>query len=108
MAPSPPREQRHPFLRHQGLKYSNQDIAAFKERLERIHDKDLLGPPPSYTLIKDPVLRLCHRMMAHSIAGPARKEGDAGGVAEEAPVAPKGGNEDEKIPQAVPPPPTTQ
>ncbi|GKE88155.1 hypothetical protein Tco_1565630 [Tanacetum coccineum] len=26
-------------------------------------------PPPSYTLIIDPVLRLCHRMMAHSIAG---------------------------------------
>ncbi|GKB45758.1 hypothetical protein Tco_0896511 [Tanacetum coccineum] len=24
---------------------------------------------PSYTLIRDPVLRLCHRMMAHSIAG---------------------------------------
>ncbi|GJT01441.1 hypothetical protein Tco_0822610 [Tanacetum coccineum] len=30
---------------------------------------DFLGPPPSYTLIRDPVLRLCHRMMAHSIAG---------------------------------------
>ncbi|GJS42600.1 hypothetical protein Tco_0567643 [Tanacetum coccineum] len=29
----------------------------------------LLGPPPSYTLIRDLVLRLCHRMMAHSIAG---------------------------------------
>ncbi|GKB53184.1 hypothetical protein Tco_0903937 [Tanacetum coccineum] len=28
----------------------------------------LLGPPPSYTLIRDLVLRLCHRMMAHSIA----------------------------------------
>ncbi|GJU23819.1 hypothetical protein Tco_1157161 [Tanacetum coccineum] len=26
-------------------------------------------PPPSYTFIRDPVLRLCHRMMAHSIAG---------------------------------------
>ncbi|GJT44563.1 hypothetical protein Tco_0953278 [Tanacetum coccineum] len=25
--------------------------------------------PPSYTLIRDPVLRLCHRMMTHSIAG---------------------------------------
>ncbi|GKB61040.1 hypothetical protein Tco_0917226 [Tanacetum coccineum] len=31
-------------------------------------DGDFLGPPPSYTLIRDPVLRLCHRMMAHSIA----------------------------------------
>ncbi|GKC45090.1 hypothetical protein Tco_1062812 [Tanacetum coccineum] len=32
-------------------------------------DGDFLGPPPSYTLIRDPVLRLCHRMMAHSIVG---------------------------------------
>ncbi|GJY30400.1 hypothetical protein Tco_0413895 [Tanacetum coccineum] len=32
-------------------------------------DGYFLGPPPSYTLIRDPVLRLCHRMMAHSIAG---------------------------------------
>ncbi|GJT02730.1 hypothetical protein Tco_0823899 [Tanacetum coccineum] len=32
-------------------------------------DGDFLGPPPSYTLIRDPMLRLCHRMMAHSIAG---------------------------------------
>ncbi|GKE77880.1 hypothetical protein Tco_1544000, partial [Tanacetum coccineum] len=32
-------------------------------------DLDFLGPPPSYTLIRDPVLRLCHTMMAHSIAG---------------------------------------
>ncbi|GKB02727.1 hypothetical protein Tco_0830816 [Tanacetum coccineum] len=32
-------------------------------------DGDFLGPPPPYTLIRDPVLRLCHRMMAHSIAG---------------------------------------
>ncbi|GJV59142.1 hypothetical protein Tco_1465242 [Tanacetum coccineum] len=32
-------------------------------------DGDFLGPPPSYTLIRDPVLRLYHKMMAHSIAG---------------------------------------
>ncbi|GKB29809.1 hypothetical protein Tco_0869210 [Tanacetum coccineum] len=32
-------------------------------------DGDFLGPPPSYTLIKDLILRLCHRMMAHSITG---------------------------------------
>ncbi|GJT94937.1 hypothetical protein Tco_1090455 [Tanacetum coccineum] len=32
-------------------------------------DGDFLGPPSSYTLIRDPMLRLCHRMMAHSIAG---------------------------------------
>ncbi|GKE16022.1 hypothetical protein Tco_1423599, partial [Tanacetum coccineum] len=30
---------------------------------------DFLGPPPSYSLIRDSMLRLCHRMMAHSIAG---------------------------------------
>ncbi|GJS34628.1 hypothetical protein Tco_0533010 [Tanacetum coccineum] len=32
-------------------------------------DGDFLGPPPSYTLIRDSIMRLCHRMMAHSIAG---------------------------------------
>ncbi|GJR55645.1 hypothetical protein Tco_1406166 [Tanacetum coccineum] len=32
-------------------------------------DGDFLGPPPSYTLIRYPVLRLCHWMMAHSIDG---------------------------------------
>ncbi|GJZ05619.1 hypothetical protein Tco_0539412 [Tanacetum coccineum] len=144
--------QRHPFLRYQGLEYTDADIADFEERLERIYGRkihrvqvvdflgmpelmrdglfarmvmehrddagvvvftsrawgrlfdtrgplvepgddgaggnlfwpwdyipgrrwipsvllDFLGPPPSYTLIRDPVLRLCHRMMAHSIAG---------------------------------------
>ncbi|GKB94556.1 hypothetical protein Tco_0980693 [Tanacetum coccineum] len=39
MAPLPPCEQRHPFLRYQGLEYSDQDIADFEERLERIHDR---------------------------------------------------------------------
>ncbi|GKG36839.1 hypothetical protein Tco_0447012, partial [Tanacetum coccineum] len=38
----------------------------------------------------------------------AELEGGAGGVAEEAPVAPRGGDEDEVMPQAVPPPPRTQ
>ncbi|GJW95524.1 hypothetical protein Tco_0175196 [Tanacetum coccineum] len=176
-------------------------------------DGDFLGHPPSYTLIRDSVLRLCHRMMAHSIAGrsqapekvtvtdlfylrgldvgsvnipyllgrylrrfnsgkkswalisgvqfvarlakhfrllaeerlqgltvtapalpiidmaklvrlqicvefgdtwawvpagPARLEGNAGGVAKETPVALGGGDEDEEMPQAVPPPPRTQ
>ncbi|GKC40149.1 hypothetical protein Tco_1052533, partial [Tanacetum coccineum] len=151
MAPLPPREQRHPFLRYQGLEYSDADIADFEERLERNYSReihrvqvldfqgmpelmrdglfammaiehhddsdvvvfgevllnldvpdtiqfqldgsrrrlswrqfiqalglhtgeemessDFLGLPPSYTLIRDPVLRLCHKMMAHSIAG---------------------------------------
>ncbi|GJY70246.1 hypothetical protein Tco_0473949 [Tanacetum coccineum] len=39
MAPLPPREQRHPFFRYQGLEYYDRDIADFKERLERIHVK---------------------------------------------------------------------
>ncbi|GKF08438.1 hypothetical protein Tco_0042662, partial [Tanacetum coccineum] len=176
MAPLPPREQRHLFLKYQGLEYIDEDIADFEERLDRIYDcgihrvqvvdfqgmpelvrdglftrmrmehrndasvvvstsrawgrmfdtrgplvrelileflstlrfgevlldfdapgtiqywsesermihgkedlhdywrdistdGDFLGPPPPYTLIRDPVLRLCHRMMAHSIAG---------------------------------------
>ncbi|GJT72760.1 hypothetical protein Tco_1032046 [Tanacetum coccineum] len=125
MAPLPPREQRHPFLRYQGLEYTNADIADFEQRLERIYsqeihwvqvvdfqrmpelmrdgeakrhlswrqfilalglhtgeemeslgfardistDGDFLGSPPSYTLIRDPVLRLYHQMMAHSVAG---------------------------------------
>ncbi|GJY68953.1 hypothetical protein Tco_0471935 [Tanacetum coccineum] len=144
----PPREQRHRFLRYEGLEYIDSDIADFKSRIamehldeagvvvftsqawrrmfstrgplvwelileflsmlrfgefilalglhtgeemespgfarywsksERmipekgdLHDYwrdistngDFLGPPHSYTLIRDPVLRLCHRMMA--------------------------------------------
>ncbi|GJX65033.1 hypothetical protein Tco_0299376 [Tanacetum coccineum] len=112
MAPLPPREQRHPFLRYQGLEYIDADIADFEERMVMEHrddagvvvfttqawggcearrrltwrmilgkgdlhgywrgiytDGDFLGPPPSYTLIRDLMLRLCHRMMEHSIAG---------------------------------------
>ncbi|GJX69909.1 hypothetical protein Tco_0307080 [Tanacetum coccineum] len=121
--------------------------------------RDFLGTTPSYTLIRDPMLRLCHRLIAFSIAGRSqapknvtvtdlfylrgmdvgsvnvpyllvhylrlfssgRKQGDMisggqyvaglakhfrlltedrlqGGVAEEASVAPKGGDEDEEIP----------
>ncbi|GKF42703.1 hypothetical protein Tco_0126045 [Tanacetum coccineum] len=30
-------------------------------------DRDFLGPPPSYTLIRDLILRLCHQMMAHRL-----------------------------------------
>ncbi|GJR30814.1 hypothetical protein Tco_1107046 [Tanacetum coccineum] len=126
MAPLSPREQRHLFLRYQGLEYTNADIADFEERMVMEHRDDAgvvvftirawgrlfdtrgplvrelileffstlrfgevlldldaldtiqfqlggsrrrLRPPPSYTLIRDPVLRLCHQMMAHSIAG---------------------------------------
>ncbi|GKB59001.1 hypothetical protein Tco_0915187 [Tanacetum coccineum] len=41
MAPLPPREQRHPFLRYQGLEYTDADIADFKERLERIYSREI-------------------------------------------------------------------
>nr|GEV89635.1 hypothetical protein [Tanacetum cinerariifolium] len=39
--------------------------------------------------------------------GPARKDEDVGGAVEEALVAPRGGDEDEDMPQDVPPPPRT-
>ncbi|GJS20185.1 hypothetical protein Tco_0448817 [Tanacetum coccineum] len=41
MAPVPPREQRNPFLRYQGLEYTNADIADFEERLERIYSQEI-------------------------------------------------------------------
>ncbi|GKB29263.1 hypothetical protein Tco_0868664, partial [Tanacetum coccineum] len=102
---------------------------------------DFLGTSPSYISIRDPILRLCQRLIACSIAersqAPEKSEaltsggkfvarlavhfgllieerlyglteGDARGIAEEAPVAPGGGDEDDEIPQAVPPPPKTQ
>ncbi|GKC26497.1 hypothetical protein Tco_1033791 [Tanacetum coccineum] len=145
----PPSEQRHRFLRDEGLEYTDSDIADFESRMDMEHrdkagvvvftsqawrrlfdtrgpllgrarrrlswrqfilalglhtgeemkspgfarywsesgrmipdkgdlhdywrnistDGDFLGPPLSYTLIRDPIMRLCHRMMAHSIAG---------------------------------------
>ncbi|GKA09818.1 hypothetical protein Tco_0689251 [Tanacetum coccineum] len=37
MAPLPPYEQRHPFLKYQGLEYSDQDIADFGERMRMEH-----------------------------------------------------------------------
>ncbi|GJS46034.1 hypothetical protein Tco_0596155 [Tanacetum coccineum] len=41
MAPLPPREQRHPFLRYQGLEYTDEDIADFEERLEKIYGYEI-------------------------------------------------------------------
>ncbi|GKD23159.1 hypothetical protein Tco_1224862 [Tanacetum coccineum] len=46
--------------------------------------------------------------LALSIIDMAELEGDTRGVTEEALVAPRGGDEDEEMPQAVPPPPRTQ
>ncbi|GJU72989.1 hypothetical protein Tco_1264394 [Tanacetum coccineum] len=131
----PPREQRHRFLRYEGLEYTDTDIEDFKARLARsyrmevhrvqvfdfgglpdlmaeglsarilmehrddqgtigfgaywadsagqIPDKgdlsdywigifstrDFLGTAPSYTIVWDPILRLCHRLISCSITG---------------------------------------
>ncbi|GKB29128.1 hypothetical protein Tco_0868529, partial [Tanacetum coccineum] len=37
--------------------------------IEISSDIDFLGPAPSYVLIRDPVRRLCHMMIAYSISG---------------------------------------
>ncbi|GKB10629.1 hypothetical protein Tco_0844552 [Tanacetum coccineum] len=49
-------------------------------------DGYFLGPPASYTLIRDPELRLCHRMIAHSIA--SRSQSPKKGLTIIAPVLP--------------------
>ncbi|GJS30773.1 hypothetical protein Tco_0491393 [Tanacetum coccineum] len=41
VAPLPPHEQRHPFLRYQGLEYTDADIVDFEERLERIYSREI-------------------------------------------------------------------
>ncbi|GJS81559.1 hypothetical protein Tco_0748100 [Tanacetum coccineum] len=135
----PPRDQRHPYLRFEGLEYTNADIADFEDRLGKIYGREMhwvqgqngftsqawscrmswrefilgMGPhtteemesagfgtywvesvrqildkrdmsaywvgilyagdfhgtSPSYTLIRDLMLRLCHRLIAYNIAG---------------------------------------
>ncbi|GKD17118.1 hypothetical protein Tco_1206276 [Tanacetum coccineum] len=98
-------EQRHPFLRYQGLEYTYADIEDFETRLTRIYRRevhmvqgchgaaalemelagleavfisgglgissarDFLGIAPSYTMIRDPILRLCHRYLKLFAAG---------------------------------------
>nr|GFA17687.1 hypothetical protein [Tanacetum cinerariifolium] len=75
-----PRDQRHHYLRHEGLQYTNADIVDFEMILasytrERSMGfkfssaRDFLGTTPSYTLIRDPMLRLCHILIACSIDG---------------------------------------
>ncbi|GKE14198.1 hypothetical protein Tco_1421775, partial [Tanacetum coccineum] len=104
------RDQRHRYLRFEGLQYTDADIADFETRLgkicrrevhrahifdfggltdlmaEGLSDRmlmehrdaqgqgissagDFLGTTPPYTSIRDPMLRLCHRLIACSIAG---------------------------------------
>ncbi|GKE77218.1 hypothetical protein Tco_1543338, partial [Tanacetum coccineum] len=90
----PPREQRHTFLRYQGLEYTDDDTETrltriYKREVHRIPDKgdlrdywigisyarDLLGTTPSYIAIQDPILRMCHRLIACSIAGRTQAPG---------------------------------
>ncbi|GJX00602.1 hypothetical protein Tco_0184515 [Tanacetum coccineum] len=93
----PPRDQRHQYLRYEGLQmlmehHDDGGAVVFTSQAWRrlfdtrgplrqfilalgLHTAEEMELPgfartsPSYTLIRDPVLRLCHRMMAHSIAG---------------------------------------
>ncbi|GJZ42565.1 hypothetical protein Tco_0589820 [Tanacetum coccineum] len=117
----PRRDQRHQYLRFEGLEYSNADITDFEERLGKIYHRgahqvhvldfggltdemgkglnsmmlmkhrdaqglhtaeeiefvgfgissegDFHGAPPSYTAIRDLMLRLCHRLIACNIVG---------------------------------------
>ncbi|GJW84521.1 hypothetical protein Tco_0157666 [Tanacetum coccineum] len=88
----PPHDQRHQFLRYEGLQYTNGDIVDFNARLARIYRRegcsgnprqgdlrdywigisstgDFFGTTPSYTAIRDPILRMCHRLIVCSIAG---------------------------------------
>nr|GEU31459.1 hypothetical protein [Tanacetum cinerariifolium] len=63
---------------------------------------DLLSTTPSYTLIRDPMLRLCHKLIACSIAGRSQaldKVTAAGG-----PKVPEGASDVEEGDQAVPAP----
>nr|GEW83172.1 hypothetical protein [Tanacetum cinerariifolium] len=61
----PPREQRHPFLRYQGLEFSDYDIVDFKERLDRIHNRgthrvqvlDFEGMPKLMRNVLGPLVR---------------------------------------------------
>nr|GEU44588.1 hypothetical protein [Tanacetum cinerariifolium] len=74
--------------RYKGLQYTDADIADLETTLARIYMKeildkgdlrdylirissagDFLGTTPSYTSIRDPILRLCHRLIACSIDG---------------------------------------
>ncbi|GJT03788.1 retrovirus-related pol polyprotein from transposon TNT 1-94 [Tanacetum coccineum] len=69
MAPLPPHEQRHPFLRYQGLEYTDEDHADFEERLERIYGHEIhrvqvvyfQGMPELMRDVLFPRMRMEHR-----------------------------------------------
>nr|GEV25662.1 hypothetical protein [Tanacetum cinerariifolium] len=89
-----PRDQRHQYLRFEGLEYTDADIADFEMRLGNIYSSEtksarkisdkgdinaywvgissagyFLGTTPFYTSIRDPMLRLCHMLIECNIAG---------------------------------------
>ncbi|GKF27340.1 hypothetical protein Tco_0083234, partial [Tanacetum coccineum] len=96
MAPLPPADQRHLWLRYQVEGYTKDIVNNYGQQemaeagygaywadsdrvipdkgdlkdywIEISSDKDFLGPAPSYVLIRDPVRRLCHRMIAYNIS----------------------------------------
>nr|GEU82458.1 copia protein [Tanacetum cinerariifolium] len=47
--------------------FDKRDLSAYWREISS--EGDFLGTPPSYTLIRDLMLRLCHRLIACSIAG---------------------------------------
>ncbi|GJX83174.1 hypothetical protein Tco_0332655 [Tanacetum coccineum] len=73
----PPRAERHLWLRYEGQEYTDTIIQDFKERLGRIFGRqtgisssgDFLTTVSSYTAIKEPLRRLCHYLIAFTIAG---------------------------------------
>ncbi|GJV01170.1 hypothetical protein Tco_1334739 [Tanacetum coccineum] len=94
MAPLPAADQGHLWLRYQIEEYTEgirhgyvlkrRDEARLAVRLRLdifwrgtagflagliSSDRDFLGPAHSYVLIRDPMRRLCHRMIAYSISG---------------------------------------
>ncbi|GKF23281.1 hypothetical protein Tco_0075603, partial [Tanacetum coccineum] len=91
MVPLPPADQRHPWLRlHTEQEMEEVGFGAYwvdSDRvipdkldlrdywIEILSEKDFLGPAPSYVLIRDPVKRLCHRMIAYSNSGRGHAEG---------------------------------
>nr|GEU56781.1 hypothetical protein [Tanacetum cinerariifolium] len=69
----PPRDQRHQYLRFEGLGYTNADITDFKERLEMLRDRvyslvEFEGGYLRFEARWDLMVRLYHRMIACSIA----------------------------------------
>ncbi|GJZ07285.1 hypothetical protein Tco_0541078 [Tanacetum coccineum] len=106
----PPYDQRHQYLRYEGLQYTNGDIVYFDARLARIYRKEVhmvqifdFGGLPDLMAEGLSARMLMEHMDAQG--GPERQPDVAAGAhraAEDAPVV------DEDMPQAVPPPPRTQ